>query len=56
MQDSNEHYQNAMTLLDEIVNRKDDEDFTNESANTLIQASQAHSLAGILWELMDRPV
>jgi hypothetical protein len=45
------HYEQAMTLQDEIVKRKDDEKFVNESAMLLTACAQTHLLAGILSHL-----
>jgi hypothetical protein len=42
------HYSAAQQCLDEIVRRKDDEEFHTPEATMLLRAATAHSLQGLL--------
>lgn len=42
------HYANAQACLDEIIRRKDEDEFRTPEATMLLRAATAHSLQGLL--------
>lgn len=51
--DANNHYANAIGMMEMVIKHKDEPEFSLKEATVLLQGAQAHAMAGILRFLLD---